>query len=698
MIAPNFFINFYFVNWIMQNIKETFNNFLNTQLNPEQQKVVSKTNGILLVCAGAGSGKTRIITARMANLIMLHDIPSASILALTFTNKAAKEMKERIRKFVGDSYILPYVGTFHSYCLKILKTNSHLLKFENFSILDSDDQEKLIKGLINKNNLQKKITPKQLISTISKIKNDYPSSNLAMYDNIVRDLYASYEKEKELAHCFDFDDLLIETLALFKNKAFKQKFQKEVRHILVDEYQDTNLVQHELLMQMTKNGKKFQSDSLCVVGDEDQSIYSWRGATVTNIINFKDDFPESISVAIEQNYRSVQPILKVANNIISNNRVRNKKNLWSDKDASDRIRILSCNSVYQEGEAIAIFLKLMRNRKKLSDCAILYRSHYQSRPLEEALLKHSIPYVIVGGIQFYERLEIKDLLAYLKLAANPFDRIAFLRIINTPTRGLADKFQEQFLQVWQDLPFSTYKEVARHIIDQQTLTKSKEMSLKNFISILDSISIKDKPSVALEKIINSISYFTYLKSSFDEEESKAKIENVKELTNGVKYSEDNNESLTISDFLDEVALLQETIKNSQTNNECVKLMTLHGAKGLEFDTVILAGLEEGILPSSHSQYDDQKLEEERRLMYVGVTRAQERLLISYSKLRYTYGQPTQQLPSRFLDEIPETFAKWQDCNYWQSPYFLTYFSEWLNSQINDKKEIKSTSGKNIISY
>lgn len=683
---------------------QNFEQFYKSNLNDAQKKAVKEKNGVLLVRAGAGSGKTRVITARMVNLIVNHNVDATGIVALTFTNKAAKEMKERIGKFL-DSPILPYVGTFHSYCLKILKTNSNLISIPQFAILDSDDQEKLIREIINKKALQKKISTKQALGYISRLKNEYltykdiqHASNL---EPLIKDLYLTYETEKTNSKCYDFDDLLLQTLKLFQeNSDFREKFQTEIRHILVDEYQDTNKVQHELLKNMSlSKQKKFCLDSLCVVGDEDQSIYSWRGANVTNIVNFKDDFPEVKSIAIEQNYRSVQPILSVANHVIEYNNNRNNKQLWSTKIANDRIRLIACNSVYQEAEAISLLLKLQKNQNNLNNFAILYRSHYQSRSLEEALLRYSIPYIIIGGIQFYERQEIKDLLAFLKLIANPYDRISLMRVINCPTRGIGEKFQELIFEKWQINPFLNFIELCKLIINSKELTKKQNECLINFLEIFEDLEKVENPSKVLEKLISKIEYLTYLKDAFDETESQSKIENVKEFLASIAYAE-NNGTETLAQLLEEIALLQENIKKSVKEQDCVKLMTLHAAKGLEFETIILCGLEEGILPSSHSIYNPEKLEEERRLLYVGITRAQERLLISYARQRHTYGTTTEQLPSRFIDELPEKFIKKEECYYWSAPFFISYFSQWLdekspqpiselNSQVSQSK-IKKT--------
>lgn len=662
------------------NTYQAFKDFIDNQLNPEQREAVIPQQGVLCVCAGAGSGKTRVITARMAYLMIEHQVKAHQIIALTFTNKAAKEMKERIERFLGKETPLPYVGTFHAYCLRLLKSNAHLLPFSTFSLMDESDQEKLIKTIIAQKNLSKKITPGQALSAISRIKNEATNDaeRAAVWgnDHLLRELYELYEKHKSAAHCFDFDDLLLQTLQLFRNENFRKVAQLQTRHILVDEYQDTNKVQHALLKAMTLDEKRtFALDSLCVVGDEDQSIYSWRGATVSNIVNFAKDFSGAISCTITRNYRSVDPILHVANEVIKHNNFRNPKKLYSGKDGSDRIRILGCSSGYQEGEALAQFMKLSRTVKPLSGHAVLYRSHFQSRSLEEALIRHAIPYKIIGAIQFYDRLEIKDMLGYMRLILNPYDRMAFARVINTPSRGFGDKFEELFYETWDMMPFEDFRGIAKVLIEHKKLTKSKEDALIAFLALWDGLTPETKPSRILTTLIDRTQYYTYLANSFEKPEAEAKRENLKELINGVLFYEERNEP-TLDGFLQEVSLLQEHKNASDDAADYVSLMTFHAAKGLEFDTVILTGVEEGVLPSSRSMYNPDALEEERRLLYVGITRAREQLLMMRCKYRYTYGQLTDQLPSRFLDEVPDTVPQ-EDASHWNERDFARYFRSWI---------------------
>jgi DNA helicase II / ATP-dependent DNA helicase PcrA len=660
--------------------------FFSQSLNQEQERAVHPKTGVLVVCAGAGSGKTRVITARIANLILQHDVPATSILALTFTNKAAKEMKERVLTFLGTTEQQPYVGTFHSYCLKLLKSNSQAAAIDNFTLLDTSDQEKIIRSLLTKYNLQKKVALKQVLSFISRIKNEatnaFERESAYGKDTILRDLYLMYEQEKRAAHCLDFDDLLTYTLALFQNNAlFKQKFQENIKHILVDEYQDTNRVQHALLKAMCQDDKNiFKMDSVCVVGDEDQSIYSWRGADVTNIINFTQDFPTACAITIDKNYRSVKPILDIANTVIAQNKYRNPKNLWSDKEAVNRVKVLSCISGYQEAEAAALFLQQAQESAiALKDHAILYRSHFQSRTLEEALIRYAIPYKIIGGIQFYDRQEIKDLLSYLRLIINPFDRLAFCRIINTPSRGLGDKFEQLFITTWQEQPFLDFKEIAQQLLSSNQLTTAKQQALKHFLTIFNNLNGQSKASEIVQSIIERTSYTSYLKDSFEKEEAHAKQDNIKELINSAVYFEEQTQQ-SLDIFLEEISLLQDRMTDQKENTtDYVPLMTFHAAKGLEFNTILLTGLEEALLPSAHALYQPETLEEERRLLYVGITRAKERLLISHAKSRYTYGRLTDQTPSRFLEELAHEHVQKEDCSSWNRHHFSVYFKEWLNN-------------------
>jgi DNA helicase-2/ATP-dependent DNA helicase PcrA len=670
--------------------------FIHHQLNPEQRKAVLHKSGPILVIAGAGSGKTRVITARIAHLLIHAQILPSAIVALTFTNKAAQEMKERIAHFVGTYSALPFIGTFHSYCLRLLKQNSPLLENPFFSILDEDDQHKLIHALLQRNNLHKQISARQAAYHISHTKNHLTNAKENLMHPLMQDIFRLYEEEKKASKCLDFDDLLLEVLTLFsKQRTFKKQFQEEVKHILVDEYQDTNVVQHELLKHMAKSNKEIVSESICAVGDEDQSIYSWRGATIANMLNFQKDFPNTTLIKVEQNYRSVQPILSAANHIIQHNRKRNPKNLWSARAAHNRIRILTCLSEYQESDVIMQGVQLIAQKQKLNTIALLYRTHAQSRPLEEACIKRGIPYRIIGGIQFYERKEIKDLLAYLRLVINPFDRTSLFRIFNTPARGLGSKVEEQWYSIWQREPFLTFALCAQKLLGD--LPKTKQKAVEDFLKTFDDIEPTTAPSIALDFIVKRTCYISYLKEAYEPHDADARIQNIKELFDAMKYFESNKQNSTLEQFLEDVALMQEKIYAQGNTQDALLLMTLHAAKGLEFDTVIITGLEESILPTARALQDDDALEEERRLLYVGITRAKEHLLLSHAKYRYTYGTMTHQIPSRFLRELPTDLTQREDCSYWTSVQLQSFFSHWFK-QTELAKEQKSESCMPSISF
>ncbi len=665
----------------MEQHSSYFTDFFSQELNAEQQKAVAHKDGVLLVCAGAGSGKTRVITARIAHLIIKHNVTASSIIALTFTNKAAREMKERVQSFLPHNSTLPFVGTFHSYCLQLLKTYNDSIRVPHFAILDSDDQEKLIKNIIVKNALQKRITAKTVLGAISRLKNESTTGSLdfgTIPDHMLRTVVQTYEREKTLAKCLDFDDLMLDVLLLFKkHPEIKERHQKRIRHILVDEYQDTNLIQHALLHEFTCSAPKtFCIDSLCVVGDEDQAIYSWRGATIANILNFAQDFPHTVRITIDQNYRSVQPILETANHVIRNNNQRHEKKLWSVKTAHDRIRILTCATGSQEGDVIAHLAKQQQAQEKLSHTAVLYRSHYQSRVVEEALIRHSVPYKIIGGIQFYERQEIKDLLAYLKLILNPHDRISFLRSINTPGRGLGDKFQELFLETWEQNPFATMTDIGLALLSQSNITQARTDGLQKYLTCFSSWNRTSNAYSTLQDIIKQTEFYSYLKTAFDEKDAETRIENVKELVQAVAALETRGIT-TVEAFLEEVTLLQAQNLESDETHGTIKLMTLHAAKGLEFDCVALTGLEEGILPSTHAQFDADAVEEERRLLYVGITRARERLLITHAHVRTIFGTTNEQRTSRFIRELPAHHVQREDVSRWPTYQIIHYLTQWV---------------------
>ena len=674
----------------------SFSSFLKNELNVQQREAVLQKHGTFMVIAGAGSGKTRVITARIAHLILNEDVDPTTIIALTFTNKAANEMKERLTHFLGTNASIPFVGTFHSYCLLLLRSHPHLLPFSYFSIMDADDQRALVKKILKRHGLEKQITASQMSHLISQAKNKQGVDLDELFvQPVYKEIFHTYETEKAAAHCLDFDDLLIQMLSILeKNESFRTYFQQRIRHILIDEYQDTSMVQHALLKAMALDKTQKNSlDSICAVGDADQSIYSWRGAMVTNMLTFQDDFAPVSVIKIEQNYRSVQPILEAANEVIAHNSQRHPKKLWSDKKADNRIMLASCLSGYQEADCITSFLSCLPDTIKRSDVAILYRTHFQSRSIEETLLRSGIAYHIVGGIRFYERKEIKDLLGYLRLVVNPYDRTSFFRIINCPTRGLGVKFEELVYQQWQQNPLYDFKQLLNHLLamSDSPIKGIKATCAEQFLSLFDGCSPDDAPHEVLEKLIERAEYLSFLRTTLDAKEADAKIENVREFVESSKHFEqtiDENESnqdekreATLATFLHEIALLQEKMNKPDAKTDHVQLMTLHAVKGLEFDTVFITGLEEGLLPSSRSLYSATALEEERRLFYVGITRAKERLILLHAQQRASYGKVNHQLASRFATELPDEHLYHLDLTSVSSYKFPTLFAQWLGTKL-----------------
>lgn len=683
----------------MQVAPDSFKDFVDTQLNEAQKNAVTPATGALLVIAGAGSGKTRVITARITHLILEEGVDPRNIVALTFTNKAAQEMKERITAFLGEQNNLPFVGTFHAYCLLLLRNNPHLLPFPHFSVLDSDDQATIFRNLLKKHNIEKQFNVSQLSYQISLLKNSMDEDPVVL--PILRELFHAYEEEKNAAHAFDFDDLILNILRLLKkNSAFKRALQSRVRHLLVDEYQDTSTVQHSLLKEMviTSEGK-VGIDSLCAVGDEDQSIYSWRGANVTNMLKFRQEFAPVTMVKIEQNYRSVNNILQAANSVIGNNKLRNPKNLWSEKKGANRIVHLQCRSGDQEAQVVAQTLKLLPSTIPMNSVAVLYRTHYQSRVLEEALIYHALPYKIIGGIRFYERKEIKDLLAYLKLIVNPFDRLSLLRVVNTPARGLGKKCETELLAAMVRNPFLDFRELIKTLpMDRLAdLSAAHLNGLNKFTELFDALDRTELPSNLLQNIMNRSEYEAFLKESYDPKEAGEKIQNINELMRAVEAFEKNaqesrsdtaafdlfgssGDSTSLLElFLQDIALLQE--KNDAENpQQQVQLMTLHAAKGLEFSLVIIAGLDDGILPSIRSLNTNNELEEERRLFYVGITRAKEYLLLLGAHVRNTYGQFVDQVRSRFISEITPALFTSVDIERHQAWQINPILQAWLGGR------------------
>lgn len=634
-------------------------NSLLTGLNKEQQQAVQHTEGPLLILAGAGSGKTKVLTVRVAYLLA-QGVNPYEILAITFTNKAAKEMKSRVEGLVGDVANRIWLSTFHSFCAKFLRfeIDSFLGYNSNFTIYDTSDSQAVIKAALKALNLDDKYYPVgAMIAAISDAKNqllfasDFRKQARDFYQQKVADVYEYYERELRKNNALDFDDLLLVAVKLLQsNAAVLDKYSHRFRYVMIDEYQDTNHAQYLLAKLLASHWK-----NIAVVGDADQSIYAWRGADIQNILDFEKDYPNCTSIKLEQNYRSTKIILDAANAVIDNNEGRPEKNLWTDKTEGAKIQHFTAQSEHEEAAFIGdtIAKKHDIHDVPYGDMAILYRTNAQSRVLEEALIKRALPYTMVGGTKFYDRKEIKDVLAYLRVLYNPFDDLSLLRIINVPKRSIGAttvaKLQEYARANGTSL-FMTLTQL--HLIDSikgKTKEKLEEFGILIFtlVSEMENLTVLD----ILESILDRTGYLAQLEESTDPQD-QARAENIGELLSVAKDFQDTNPSGTVEDFLEQVALVNDVDSFEQEESK-VTLMTLHAAKGLEFPIVFLCGLEEGLFPHSRTLMNPEEIEEERRLAYVGITRAEKELYISNATTRTVFGRTCSYLPSRFIDEIPE---------------------------------------------
>lgn len=627
-------------------------------LNREQQQAVQHTEGPLLILAGAGSGKTKVLTVRIAYLLA-QGVNPYEILAITFTNKAAKEMKSRVEGLVGDVANRIWLSTFHSFCAKFLRfeLDNFLGYNSNFTIYDTSDSQVVIKTALKALNLDDKYYPVgAMISAISDAKNklmfasDFRKQARDFYQQKVADVYEYYEKELRKNNALDFDDLLLVAVKLLQSNAtVLDKYSKRFRYVMIDEYQDTNHAQYLLAYLLSSHWK-----NIAVVGDADQSIYAWRGADIQNILDFEKDYPNCTSIKLEQNYRSTKIILDAANAVIDNNEGRPEKNLWTDKVEGAKIQHFTAQSEHEEAAFIGdtIVKKHDIHGVPYGDMAILYRTNAQSRVLEEALIKRALPYTMVGGTKFYDRKEIKDVLAYLRVLYNPFDDLSLLRIINVPKRSIGattvSKLQDYARENGTSL-FMTLTQL--HLVDS-IKGKTKEKLEEFGILIFTLVAEMDDKSVLdiLEAILDRTGYLYQLEESTDPQD-QARAENIGELLSVAKDFQDTNPTGTVEDFLEQVALVNDVDSFEQEDSK-VTLMTLHAAKGLEFPIVFLGGLEEGLFPHSRTLMNPEEIEEERRLAYVGITRAENELYISNATTRTVFGRTSSYLPSRFIDEIP----------------------------------------------
>lgn len=635
------------------------------RLNPQQRQAVVTTEGPLLIMAGAGSGKTRVLTHRIAYLIATRKAPPWAILAITFTNKAAREMQDRVSRLVGGAEGRDiWVSTFHSMCVKILRRDIERIGFtSNFSILDSTDQLSVIRNCMKDMNIDtKKFEPKAVQSMISTAKNElitpqqYEQKIGDYFEGIVAKVYTKYQQRLRSNNSLDFDDLIMKTIELFKDVPDVLDFyQKKFQYIHVDEYQDTNRAQYMLCRMLADKHHR-----ICVVGDSDQSIYRWRGADITNILNFEKDYPEASTILLEQNYRSTSTILNAANGVIGLNSGRKAKKLWTDKGDGDKIKVYHADSEHDEGYFITSEIQeSVKKGKGYRDHAILYRTNAQSRVIEEILIKSDIPYQIVGGIKFYDRKEIKDLLAYLRLLSNLDDDISLMRIINVPKRGIGDTTVGKLAAEAAQRGTSIYRVL--ETVDDLGFTGRTRNALVEFFDMIAALhQMVEFLSVTelTEKLLEMTHYRLELQNE-NTLESRSRLENIDEFLSVTMEFENKNEDKTLVSFLTDLALIADidSMNDNQDaekpNDDAVVLMTMHSAKGLEFPVVFIVGMEEGVFPHSRAFLDNEELEEERRLAYVGITRAEERLFLSCAQMRTLFGRTTANPPSRFLQEIPE---------------------------------------------
>lgn len=623
------------------------------ELNDAQKDAVLTTSGPLLILAGAGSGKTKTLTHRIAHLIANENVWPEEILAVTFTNKAAREMRERLAHLLGQPNtrnFMPWMGTFHGICVKLLRIEGEVIGIsKNFVIYDEDDRQSLVKQSMKTHGVSdRQVKARAVSAAISNAKNqllspaDLEASANYPFEKTVAKLYAEYEKAKKLAGALDFDDLLLETVRLLKDSPeVRQKWRSKFKHILIDEYQDTNAAQYAIIKSLVNDDR-----NICVVGDDWQSIYSWRGADFTNILNFERDFKGAKVIKLEQNYRSTGAILEAAHNVISKNTQRTEKKLWTDAGPGSPVQIHETYDETEEAGLVAsrIGAQVMIGARKPSDFAVLYRMNAQSYTLERALLQARIPYKIIGGVRFYDRKEIKDIIAYLRVLYQPNDRVSFSRIANVPTRGVGATSLERFFD-WQA---STGMDIVSALvnIEQSPVSGKARLSLarlgQTFRAIQARIEAGEEPATLIQLVVDKTGYRDFLLDGSPQAEERE--ENLSSLMSDAKPF------AALPEFLEEVALMSSADEEGKT--DAVTLMTLHAAKGLEFPVVFMVGMEEGIFPHSRIyEAGPSELEEERRLCYVGMTRAREELQLTYAASRLQFGQRGYNPPSRFLEDL-----------------------------------------------
>jgi DNA helicase II / ATP-dependent DNA helicase PcrA len=635
------------------------------ELNPEQREAVLQVDGPLLILAGAGSGKTRVITYRIAYLIGAGHADPREVVAVTFTNKAAEEMQQRVQTLLGDSAAGAWVSTFHAMCARLLRREAPAIRLSrDFVIYDSTDQVSAMKQVMRALNIDDSLLqPKAALSRISHAKNlmQGPEAFAGSYnprDAQLAKIFDLYQRTLAESNALDFDDLLLKTVEVFNDPGVRARYAGRFRFLLVDEYQDTNRPQYLLMRRLAEAHR-----NLCVVGDPDQSIYKWRGADLRNIMDFEADYPDAKVVRLERNYRSTQVILDAASAVISQNRNRKEKRLWTEEKGGDKVRYLQANDELEEADAISRVARSAVRSPGETPMAVLYRTNAQSRVIEDALRREGIAYRIIGSVRFYDRKEVKDTLAYLKLLINQDDDVSLRRVINVPTRGIGKGVMDALETAPPGLALSADQGLSPHSLwsrlvaglDRGVFTGRAAASLRAFRDLMTGLvemARQDPVSIAVGKVLDRTGYLEALREDRSEE-SQSRVENLAELVSAAKEYEMREAGATVGGFVDKLSLLSDTDETKGSANARVLMMTLHSAKGLEFPVVFIAGLEEGLFPHSRSSEDEAELEEERRLCYVGMTRARRRLYLGSANRRRWYGEYRASSPSRFVDEVPD---------------------------------------------
>ena len=653
------------------------------KLNDKQREAASQIDGSILILAGAGSGKTRTITYRIAHMIENVGISPYSILAVTFTNKAAKEMRERVEDLVGDIAKACTISTFHSFGMRLLRMYANEVGYNpNFTIYDTDDQKRIVKAILKGQNISfngVKLTERDIVSIISKIKEEIKTlDEYSVMNKQIIEVYDKYNRALLESNAMDFSDILLNTYKLLQKPEILEKVQNKYKYIMIDEYQDTNNLQYKIIDLIAR-----KSSNLCVVGDENQSIYGFRGANILNILNFETNYNNAKIVKLEENYRSTTTILDAANELIKNNKSSKDKKLWTQNGKGDLIKVLVCDNGRDEVSRIIEFIRENhQNGVPYRDMTILYRTNAQSRIFEEGLLRYSIPHKVFGGISFYSRAEIKDIIAYLSIIVNPQDELNLQRIINVPKRKVGEKGIEKIIAYARENDLNLL-EALSHIKEISGLTavgKEKLLEMYDIIKELKDLAYTETASYIVQTLIDKIHYIDYINETYDDAE--ARIENIEELKNSILELENVVGELRLNEYLENVSLVSAT-DDLEEKSDYVKLMTIHNSKGLEFPIVFLVGFENEIFPGTRAMLDEKEMEEERRLCYVALTRAEKKLYLSHATIRFVYGQDRLSTPSVFLKEIPEKLLDIEVKK--ERLYFADDYSDEINTYGNNKK-------------